>query len=82
MLSPLRNDTGEEKSEKQDAISFLNTVLKNGEKSAKDVQAEARQVGISEKTLQRAKSALKIKAVKKISKTKMFWYLPEDGQKT
>jgi hypothetical protein len=82
MLSPLRNDTGEEKSEKQDAISFLNTVLKNGEKSAKDVQAEARQVGISEKTLQRAKSALKIKSRKEDFKDgKWFWCLPEDVQK-
>jgi RecA-family ATPase len=81
MLSQLRNDTGEEKSEKQDAISFLNTVLNDGEKPVKDIQAEARQIGISEKTLQRAKSALKIKSRKEDFKDgKWFWCLPEGGQ--
>ncbi len=65
MLSPLRNDTGEEKSEKQDAISFLKTVLDGGEKSAKDVQFEARQLGISDATLRRAKNTLNVKSEKK-----------------
>jgi hypothetical protein len=65
MLSQLRNDTGEERGEKQDAISFLKTVLSDGEKSAKDVQTEARQLGISEATLRRAKHALNVKSDKK-----------------
>ncbi len=64
MLSQLRNDTGEEKSEKQEAISFLKTVLADVEKSAKEVQAEAGQLGISPATLRRAKNALNIKSEK------------------
>jgi hypothetical protein len=86
MLSQLRNDTGEERGEKQDAISFLKTVLSDGERPAKDVQTEARQLGISEKTLQRAKHALNVKSDKKGGNfggnPQWFWKMEttEDGQ--
>lgn len=82
MLSQLRNDTGEERGEKQDAISFLKTVLGDGEKLASEIEIERKQAGISEKTLQRAKSALNVKSRKEdVKNGKWLWYIPEDGQK-
>jgi hypothetical protein len=81
MLSPIRNENGEEKSEKQDAIAFLREILGTGEKPAKDVQAEARQIGISEATLRRAKTALNVQSRKdSFQNGKWFWYLAEDVQ--
>jgi hypothetical protein len=65
MLSPIRSETSEEKDEKHDAMRFLRETLKQCEKAAKEVQAEAKQIGISEATLRRAKTALGIKSEKR-----------------
>jgi hypothetical protein len=81
MLSPIRSENGEEKSEKQDAIAFLRETLSDGEKPAKDVQSESRQVAISEATLRRAKKDLNVQSRKdSFQNGKWFWYLPEDAQ--
>ncbi len=65
MLSALRSETSEEKSEKQDAIAFLRDFLKKEEKTAAEVFSVAKKNGISETTLKRAKAALGIKSVKR-----------------
>lgn len=81
MLSAARHETGEEKGERQDAVAFLREVLRGGERTAKDVQAEARTIGISEATLRRAKHALKIQSRKdSFQNGKWFWRLSEDAQ--
>ncbi len=81
MLSPIRSENGEEKSEKQDAIAFLREILRDGEKPVKDVQSESRQVGISEATLRRAKTALNVQSRKdSFQNGKWFWYVAEDVQ--
>ncbi len=65
MLSALRSETTEEKSEKQDAIAFLRDFVKKEEKTAVEVFSAAKKIGISETTLKRAKAALGIKSVKR-----------------
>jgi hypothetical protein len=81
MLSALRSETSEEKSEKQDAMGFLREALKIGQKTAVSVFAEAKKIGISEATLKRAKSALGVKSVKRGGtfggEQSWFWELPD-----
>jgi hypothetical protein len=80
MLSALRSETSEEKSEKQDAIGFLREALKIGQKTSVAVFAEAKKIGISEATLKRAKSALGVRSVKRGGtfggEQSWFWELP------
>jgi hypothetical protein len=65
MLSALRSETTEEKSEKQDAIDFLRDFLKGGQKTSVEVFSAAKKIGISERTLNRGKAALGIRSVKR-----------------
>ncbi len=94
MLSAFRSETGEEKSERQDAISFLRDALKDGQKTSVAVFSDAKKIGISEATLKRAKAALGIKSVKRGGTfggdNSWFWEMPftedahpstEDAQK-
>lgn len=70
------------RAEQSDAINFLREVLSDGEKYSKDIQAEARQNGISERTLARAKTVLNVQSSKQgFSPAKWFWKLPEDCSK-
>jgi hypothetical protein len=86
MLSALRSETSEEKSEKQDAMDFLREALKVGQKTSVVIFSEAKKIGISEATLKRAKAALGIKSVKRGGTfggdNSWFWELPttEDAQ--
>jgi hypothetical protein len=86
MLSALRTETSEEKSEKQDAIAFLRETLKGGQKTSVAVFAEAKKIGISEPTLRRGKAALGIRSVKRGGtfggEQGWFWEIPtaEDDQ--
>jgi hypothetical protein len=84
MLSSVRNENSEEKDEKLDAMGFLREILRDSEKSAKQVQMEARQNGISESTLRRAKATLGVKSEKKGGTfggdPQWIWRLPEDVQ--
>jgi RecA-family ATPase len=88
MLSALRNETSEEKSEKHDAISFLRDALRDGEKTSVAVFSDAKKIGISDATLRRAKSVLGIKSVKRGGTfgdgQSWFWQLPiaEDAHET
>ena len=70
------------RAEQSDAIKFLSEVLRDGEKYSKDVQTEARQNGISERTLARAKTSLNVQSRKEgFNPTRWFWQLPEDCHK-
>lgn len=86
MLSALRSETSEEKSEKQDAIAFLREALKVGQKTSVAIFSEAKKIGISEATLKRAKAALGVKSVKRGGTfggdNSWFWEMPntEDAQ--
>ncbi len=86
MLSALRTETTEEKSEKQDAIGFLRETLKAGQKTSAEVFRAAKKIGISERTLNRAKAALGIRSVKRGGtfggEQGWFWEFPiaEDAQ--
>jgi hypothetical protein len=80
MLSAMRSETSEEKSEKGDAISFLRDALRDGEKTSVAVFSDAKKIGISDATLRRAKSVLGIKSVKRGGTfgdgQSWFWQLP------
>jgi len=79
MLSSLRIDSKDEQSEKDFAIEFLRDLLSDGEKLSKEIYAEAKQNGISNRTLNRAKSELNIKSRREGYKpAKWFWQLSED----
>jgi hypothetical protein len=81
MLSALRSETTEEKSEKQDAIAFLRDFLKKGEKTSVEVFSAAKKIGISERTLKRAKADLGVRSVKRGGtfggEQGWFWELPD-----
>jgi RecA-family ATPase len=78
-------DDEEERSGRREAEDFLREALAQGEKPAKDVQKDARTLGITEITINRTKRALGIKS-KKLgghfgSKGEWYWSLPvEDDQ--
>ena len=55
---------GEERSAVDEAKEFLREVLREGPVEAREVLAEAREAGISERTLKRAKAVLGVEAVK------------------
>jgi hypothetical protein len=86
MLSALRTESNEEKSEKQDAIDFLRDFLRGGQKTAVEVFRAAKKIGISERTLNRGKAALGIRSVKRGGtfggEQSWFWEFPiaEDAQ--
>jgi AAA domain-containing protein/DnaB helicase-like protein len=71
---------GEEAGAMTDAKDFLVTALAQGTRPAKDVQTEARQEGISERTLKRAKKELRVRSQKCGMSGKWQWSLPEEGQ--
>jgi hypothetical protein len=86
ILAPASDD--EERSTIADAVDYLRIALATGARDSKAIKDEARQGGISEATLRRAKSRLKV-SVKKIGAPgshyqKWVWELPdsEDAQIT
>lgn len=65
-----------------EAVDFLRTALSSGGRDSKAIKAEAREAGISEATLRRAKTRLKIQA-KKVGLPgshyqKWIWRLPDN----
>jgi putative DNA primase/helicase len=54
----------EERGARFDAVEFLRSALADGSRASKEVESEARNAGISESTLRRAKRILGIRAVK------------------
>jgi hypothetical protein len=54
--------TSEERTERDEAVDFLRSELEDGPRPAKDIRAAAKEAGISDRTLDRAKSQLRVKA--------------------
>jgi putative DNA primase/helicase len=54
----------EERGARAEAVEFLRSVLADGPRPSKEIESEARNAGISESTLRRAKNFLGIRAVK------------------
>jgi AAA domain-containing protein len=71
-----------DRSATDEALDFLRTLLARGPMKAGDVQKEARQAGISEKALRRARERLGIKPEKREFNGGWWWGLPatEDAQ--
>jgi hypothetical protein len=65
-----------------DAIEFLNEILKDGPVSVEDIYKGAEKVGITESTVRRAYDDLGIKAIKeKKYQGKWLWHTPEQAEK-
>lgn len=75
------HDRDDERSARSEAEEFLLGELDNGARPAKEIQAEARQVGIAEQTLKRAKRKLGVRSDKDGMEGGWRWSLPEGGQK-
>lgn len=87
ILSQVRNEDDEEAVGRREATDFLRDALSDGARPAKDIQTEARQCGISDRTLNRAKAALGIQSKKQggtfSGRQNWVWELPpEDCQTT
>lgn len=67
-----------EKSELEAAREFLREELKDGPMCAKHVYRDAKDAGISERTLRRAKDALRVKS-EKVGTEGWRWTLPPEG---
>ena len=85
ILSQVRNDGEEEATGRREAVEFLKETLADGPRPAKEIQTEARQCGISERTLNRAKAALGVQSKKQGGtfggRRDWLWELPaEDCQ--
>jgi len=78
LLAPESND--KETGALAEAKDFLLSVLSQGGRPAEEVQAEARQTGISERTLKRAKQKLGVESRKVSMNGPWGWSLPEEGQ--
>jgi hypothetical protein len=81
ILSPLRNEDEDEKVGRKEATDFLREALANGPRHSKEIFGEARQCGISERTINRAKAKLGVTTTKQ-GREKWVWALPEEGQQT
>jgi putative DNA primase/helicase len=66
----------EERSMTSEAMDFLRAHLATGPSKAKEVQKEAREAGISEKTLRTARERLGIKPTKSGFSSGWFWEMP------
>lgn len=78
ILAPELN--GEETGRIAEARDFLSGALTQGARAVRDVQAEASQAGVSERTLKRAKADLGVISRKRGMSDIWEWVLPEGGQ--
>jgi hypothetical protein len=78
LLAPESNDGGA--GAMAEAKNFLSSALAQGARLAKDVEAEARQEDISERTLKRAKKELRVQSRKCGMTGAWEWALPEGCQ--
>jgi hypothetical protein len=78
----LASQTPEERTEREEAVTWLQEVLADGPRPADELVREARRTGLSEKTLHRAKRDLGVRSVKTgFGKAgRWCWALPKDGQ--
>lgn len=75
---------GDERHEADEARDFLLDALSDGARSAKTILSDAREAGISEKRLRRAKNALGVSSQKESMAGGWVWSLPkmpEDGRR-
>jgi hypothetical protein len=83
MAPPLRD---EDRSELEEAISFLQALLADGPIGAAQAEVERKQVGISERKLKQAKAALGVVSARvnkegaQRGKGEWKWYMPENVQ--
>jgi len=77
-LTPIEPD--QEHTATDEAVNFLRDVLAKGAMKASDVQKEARQAGISDKSLRRGREKLGIKPRKSNFTGGWEWSLTEDAQ--
>jgi hypothetical protein len=71
---PSENAKGDD--DVREAKHFLREALADGPRLAKDVEADAKNVGIAERTLRRARKALKVNATKAGFTAPWMWALP------
>lgn len=81
MLSHKTNETNEDRSQIAEAVRFLEKHLADGPVKSADLKIDARGAGISERTLDRAKTRLGIKSQKSGLSGAWFWELPEEVAK-
>ncbi len=74
-LAVMREDEGE-RGERQEAADWLTDFLANGPKSAKEIQAAAREYGLAWRTVRRAQTALGIRPAKTRFDGGWEWALP------
>ena len=72
----------EDRSALEDAKEFLRELLAGGPVRVRDIQRQARETMIAEKTLDRAKQALSVRAKKEGFRNGWQWYLAEGGQES
>lgn len=72
--------TAEERSSRDEAVDFLRDLLTDGSMPARDVQKLARAAGISQPTLERAKTKLGIRSQKDGMNGGWCWVLPSPDQ--
>jgi hypothetical protein len=79
------NENASEQPARTEAADFLRDVLKNGPRPAKDVEGEAKEAGISWRTVNRAKKKLGVVAERRaesgdgLGRTgRWYWSLPAD----
>lgn len=68
--------------ERQDAVSFLEGLLKNGPVAARSIEADAKGAGYAWRTIQRAKKELGAEAIKTGLNGGWVWALPAEGRQT
>jgi rubrerythrin len=71
----------EERTQRDQASEFLEALLSGGPVSVKDIQREAREAGVSQRTLDRAKADLRVRA-KKSGLGGWYWELPPKDAKS
>jgi len=69
----------EEKSALEDANEFLREALLNGAVDSKEVLKQAREAGIAERTLHRAKKVMCVVSKKAEFKSGWLWVMPSEG---
>jgi len=75
----LRERNGEDQSAFDEASAFLTYVLQHGPLPGRDVEKQAKEAGVSQRTLERAKSRLGVKSIREGfgSESRWLWKLPD-----
>lgn len=79
LLAQADQHEGEEKTATDEARDWLVELLRDGPMRAGDIQREAKNAGISYKSLRRAKDKLRVKTQKQAFSGGWEWCLPEDA---